>query len=518
LLSQHAKGWCWNVVKSNSVLSEETQSHVKDLYTPFSQSPLANKLKAQLDEDQLTNCMRCGFCLPACPTYRETGIEAESPRGRIALMKAVADGLMDPDVVFAEQMNHCLGCRACEPACPADVKYGQLLEQARDAIDQHPPTSRGFANVIGFVVFKLLFPHRRMMRLLGYSLAFYQKSGLQKWITKTGLLRFLPRHLQEMESILPASSGKGVYEHIGDIHPAIGEKIATVALFRGCVMDVSFTQTNINTAKILQQAGFEVVIPPEQSCCGALHAHSGQLELARKQARQNIQVFQQAKVDYIVSNAGGCGAILVEYDHLLHEDLAWQEQAKWFASRVIDVSELIVKYGRRLHFHAGSTEDILPTNMGDQISPHYPTTTTVHSQMPAHVTQSSAQPTIVTYQDSCHLRNVMKSSQAPRELIRSVPNIQFVEMKEADRCCGSAGVYNLTQPEMASQILAHKMENVEKTQAQLILTSNPGCLLQMKLGVARHSNPAQVKVEHIVDFLYERMSPTSDTSDLHTKT
>ncbi|GBG12344.1 glycolate oxidase [Paenibacillus agaridevorans] len=441
-------------------------------------NPLAQTLLNKLDYDQLTNCMRCGFCLPACPTFRETGLEPESPRGRIALMKAVADGVMDPDQVFQDQMNHCLGCRACEPACPADVKYGQLIEQARDAIEDHAEHGlpvRGLRRVM----FNGVFPNRGKLKLLGGAMSFYQKSGLRKFARGTGLMKMFPKHLQEMEAILPDASSKGVVERLGTFYPAKGEAIARVALFRGCIMDVMFAGTNVNTVKLLSEAGFDVVIPETQGCCGALHAHSGEMDGARELARTNVRVFKEAGVDYIASNAGGCGALLVEYDHLLGEDVDSdvREAAQWFAKRVKDVSQLVVEKGRIPAF--------------------------------AELAAEGGQGT-VTYQDSCHLRNVMKGSSAPRQLMRSVEGVSYVEMKEADRCCGSAGIYNVTQPEMAGQLLEHKMEHACQTGASYMLTSNPGCLLQMKHGIEKHKPPFRMEAMHIVDYLYERILPSKN--------
>lgn len=437
------------------------------------ENPLARTLLNKLDYDQLTNCMRCGFCLPACPTFRETGVEPESPRGRIALMKAVADGLMDPDQAFQDQMNHCLGCRACEPVCPADVKYGQLIEQARDAIEDH---ARHSAPVTGLrkLMFKGVFPRRGSLKLLGGSLAFYQKSGLRKLVRGSGMMRLFPDHLREMEGILPDATSRGVVEQLGALYPAKGAKIARVALFRGCIMDVMFAGTNVNTVELLSEAGFEVVIPEAQVCCGALHAHSGEMDQAKELAKINISVFKEAGIEYIVSNAGGCGALLVEYDHLLHEDAneGMREDARWFSERVVDVSKLIVEKGRIPQFAE---------------------------------LQGEASNVTITYQDSCHLRNVMKSSSAPRQLMRGVAGATFIEMKEADRCCGSAGIYNVTQPEMAGQLLEHKMEHAANTNARYMLTSNPGCLLQMKLGIEKHKPPFQMEAMHIVDYLHERL-------------
>lgn len=439
---------------------------------------MTETLRYKLDYEQLTNCMRCGFCLPACPTFAETGIEAESPRGRIALMKAVADGLMDPDEVFEEQMNHCLGCRACEPACPAGVKYGLLIEQARDAIEDHTKTHRWWVKGLRRTMFKGVFPKQKRMKLLGAGLKLYQKTGLNKAVRGLGIMKLFPDYLSDMEKILPPASSKGVAELIGTRHPAKGKKLGTAALFRGCIMDVLFTQTNVHTVELLTAAGFDVVIPESQNCCGALHAHSGEADDAKSLARSNIKAFKEAGVDYIVSNAGGCGALLVEYDHLLYDDPQWSEDAEWFAKRVIDVSDLIVKHGRKLEFAE-------------------PTAGAV-----------SGSPLRITYQDSCHLRNVMKASDAPRKLIRQVDNINFVEMKDADRCCGSAGIYNITQPEMAGQILEHKMEHANATHAEYLLTSNPGCLLQMKNGIEKHGAGDKMQSVHIVDFLHERLQPS----------
>lgn len=449
---------------------------------------LSEKLKLTLDADQLTNCMRCGFCQTSCPTFEETGLEAASPRGRIALMKAVADDVLEPDAAFRQQMDLCLGCRACEPACPSDVKYGQLIEQAREAIASEQPYSRP-VKLLRRLALEGLFPHHGRMRLLGGLLRLYQRSGLRTLARRLGILGLFPQHMREMEAVLPDAAGDGVirrWERLGLparweaaetgggrhlVIPAAldaAEKpVARVGLFRGCIMDALFTETNVNTIKLLRQAGYEVVIPAAQTCCGALHAHAGETASARRLAARNVDAFAAAGVDCVASNAGGCGASLKEYDHLLHGDPQLAEPARRFAAGVRDVSELLAE-GRPLPLKPLRAD-------GEQVT--------------------------VTYQDSCHLRNVMRVQSPPRRMIASVPGVQLRELQDADRCCGSAGIYNLTQPDMSSRVLDRKMEHVERTRANVILTANPGCLLQMKWGVARAGLTQQMEAMHLVDFL-----------------
>ncbi|MFY0545820.1 (Fe-S)-binding protein [Brevibacillus sp. H7] len=429
---------------------------------------LKEKLTAKLDYEELSNCMRCGFCQPACPTFRETGYEAASPRGRIALMKAVADGIMEPDQDFVDQMNLCLGCRACEPVCPAGVHYGQLIEQARDAIEdyvKHP----WWVRVIRKLAFEHLLPHQRRLYWLGRLLGIYQRTGLQQAIRKAGLLRILPQQLQEMESIMPEAANRGLAEELGTIVPARGERKLRVGMFRGCIMDVLFQGTNVNTVRLLADAGCEVVIPPEQACCGALHAHSGEREQARALAKRNMAAFKEAGVDIIVSNAGGCGALLQEYDHLLKGDSEWEEEAAWFSQRVRDISEVLV--------------DLVKTSQWQPLAKR------------------------ISYQSSCHLRNGMKVTRHPAQLLQNIPGATFVPLFEADRCCGSAGIYNLVQPEMSSSILVEKMEHVAATQADILVTSNPGCLLQMKAGIRRAGLSDRMEAVHLVDLLARVSEP-----------
>ncbi|WP_422658383.1 (Fe-S)-binding protein [Paenibacillus sp. EC2-1] len=464
-----------------------------------SRGALAQRMKLTLDEEQLTNCMRCGFCQMACPTFLETGLEAASPRGRIALMKAVVDGVMEPDEAFQSQIDLCLGCRACEPACPSDVKYGQLIEQTREAIAKEKEFSLP-VKLVRRTFLQGIFPHKGRLRFMGKTLKLYQTSGLQRFARSSGVLKMFPEHLQQLESVLPTVTGDGLmdlWKKAGFpvrtekttsgtdmlIIPAVGEKVSRVGMFRGCIMDVMFAKTNVNTVRLLRQAGFEVVIPDAQVCCGALHAHAGEMDDARNLASQNLAAFQEAGVDYIASNAGGCGALLKEYDHLMKddEDPQLRIQANTFAGQVKDISELLRDIGRPLV----PLED--------------------HTHQKTSVK--------VTYQDSCHLRNVMHVQGQPRDLIQQLDGVSLCELQGAEVCCGSAGIYNMTQPEMSMDLLDHKMEHVKDTKAEVVITSNPGCLLQMKWGVERAGAQDRVEAVHLVDFLSERVHLYDQNND-----
>lgn len=428
---------------------------------------IQTEFKDKMNEDELLNCMRCGFCLPSCPTYITSGHkESHSPRGRIALMKAVVDGLIEPDEDFEQSLNQCLGCRACEPVCPSGVKYGHLLEEARDIINQNKKHSARVSTVRK-VVFNELFPHQNRMRSAMGLLGFYQRSGLQTVARSIGVMKLFPDTLATMEKVLPKVPTMKEMKNRPEYLPAKGQKTKKVAFFSGCLMDTMFLETNNATMKLLQLAGCEIVIPKDQSCCGALHGHSGEKEGSKELAKRNIQAFENLDVDFIITNAGGCGAFLVDYDHLLKDDPVWSERAIRFTEKIKDISQILYE----VDFHKK-----------------------VKLQLPYQV---------VTYQDSCHLRNVMNTASAPRELIKSIEGIDFKEMKDADRCCGSAGIYNIVESEMSMQILDYKMEQTKATHATTVVTANPGCLLQMKLGIEREGLTSKMRAVHIVDLLLE---------------
>ncbi|UNJ81188.1 (Fe-S)-binding protein [Metabacillus dongyingensis] len=424
------------------------------------------QFKERMNEDELLNCMRCGFCLHTCPTYIESGFqESHSPRGRIALMKAVVDGLIEPDEDVEKSLNMCLGCRACEPVCPSGVNYGHLLEEARDIINQNKKHSLP-VRTVRKVVFEGLFPHQERMRTLTGLIGFYQRSGLQRAVQYTGMMKLFPDSLSSMEKVLPEIPTLREMKNRPTYLPAKPEKRKRVAFFSGCLMDTMFMKTNDATMKLLQLTGCEIVIPKNQACCGALHGHSGEKDSAKALAKRNITAFEELQVDYIITNAGGCGAFLIDYDHLLKDEAEWSERAESFSSKLKDLSSILVE----LEFFK------LKLKLPEQI---------------------------ITYQDSCHLRNVMKTSAEPRTLLKAIGNTEYREMKNADSCCGSAGIYNIVESEMSMQILDSKMKNAKATHATTIVTANPGCLLQMKLGIEREGLSNKVRAVHIADLLLE---------------
>lgn len=429
---------------------------------------IQEQFKERMNEDDLLNCMRCGFCLPSCPTYIESGFkESHSPRGRIALMKAVVDGLIEPDEDVEHSLNLCLGCRACEPVCPSGVKYGYLLEEARDIIHQNKKHSLP-VRAVRKAVFDGLFPHPERMRTLTGLIGFYQNSGLQTAARKIGFMKLFPDTLATMERVLPkVPTMKQMKNRPEHLSPSEGNPKKRVAFFTGCLMDTMFLETNNATMKLLQLAGCEIVIPKNQACCGALHGHYGEKASSKEMAKKNIKAFDDLHVDYIITNAGGCGAFLMDYGHLLEHDEEFKLMAVEFTKKLKDISEVLVE----LKFFEN-----------------------VCLSLPYQ---------IITYQDSCHLKNVMKTASAPRTLLKSIQGTEYQEMKEADRCCGSAGIYNIIESEMSMKLLDYKMKHAKATEAATIVTANPGCLLQMKLGIEREGLSGKMRAVHIVDLLLE---------------
>jgi glycolate oxidase iron-sulfur subunit len=411
-----------------------------------------SKPNATLDIPELYQCVHCGLCLNACPTYRTLHIESESPRGRIHLVRAAAEGRIELNERFAEHLNLCLMCRACESACPSGVHYGRIAEAAREQIG--PPGSR-LARAVANFAFTQILPYPARLRTLARFLRFYQRSGVDR-VVQT----LLPAKLRAMNAMLPAVPDR-FFQPAANVVPAIGARRARVGMLSGCVMSVLFTEINEATLAVLRRNGCDVVLPKRQVCCGALNVHNGETTAARKMARHNIDAFLAADPDAVIVNAAGCGAAMKEYDHLLRDDPAYAEKAQRFSRLVKDASEFLVELG--------------------PMTPRRPIDLTV------------------TYQDPCHLAHGQKVRSQPRALLQAIPGLKFVEMNGSDRCCGSAGIYNVTHPEMSQELLREKMAAIAQSGAEAVVAPNPGCMLQLRYGAKRYGPP--ITVFHLMDLL-----------------
>ena len=430
--------------------------------------------------EDYARCVHCGLCLNACPTYRLWNLEADSPRGRIRQMVSVEQvAIADPTqkampltASFVDHIDKCLDCRACETACPSGAQYGKLVEYARARIerDYRRPF---FSRVTRNFVFKHLLPYPRRIAAAARLLRIYQHSGLQALARGTGVLKLLG--LAGREALLPPIDSKFFFEQLGSVFPAAGPKRARVAFFAGCVAQVTFTPLNEATIRVLTANGCEVVVPECQHCCGALAAHAGAREAAREVARKNLLAFELADFDAIVTNAAGCGSTLKEYHHLFTRDEPEYAAAEAFSAKVRDVTEFLAKLGLTAAVHPVALD--------------------------AKRTRADAATSKIriTYQDSCHLLHGQKVREAPRQLLRAIPNLDFVELPYSEICCGSAGSYNITQTQTSLDLLAGKMQHAKATNAQLIVTANPGCLLQMRAGAALHQTNQQVL--HVMELL-----------------
>lgn len=413
--------------------------------------------------EDYARCVHCGLCANHCPTYRLWHLEADSPRGRIRQMIHVEQGESPLNGTFVEHIDRCLDCRACETACPSGVEYGKLVEYARARIAQEYP--RPFlSRVARRFAYERLLPHPVRIALAARLLRFYQSSGLQRLARGSGLLKSLG--LAERERLLPPIDTEFFFDRIGRTFPSQDERRARVAFFAGCVANVTFTSLNDATIRVLTANGCEVVVPHGQLCCGALASHAGFREAARATARQNLKAFLKEEFDAIVTNAAGCGSTLKEYSHLFAPGEPEYQDALAFESRVQDVTQFLAQLGLSAELR------LLPIR--------------------------------VTYQDSCHLLHGQKVREAPRKLLRAIPGLEFVELPYSDICCGSAGVYNITQTRASLDLLADKMSCAKSTGAQMIVTANPGCLLQLRAGAELHRTGQQVL--HVVELLERALS------------
>jgi glycolate oxidase iron-sulfur subunit len=408
--------------------------------------------------EDYARCIHCGMCLNHCPTYRLWGLEADSPRGRIRQMVLVDQGRLELGDAFVQHIDRCLDCRACETACPSGVEYGKLVEAARAQIEQNyrrPVASRMARSLL----FRHLLPYPRRIAVVARLLRFYQRSGMQTLARASGVLRLLG--LAERERLLPPVDSEFFFAKLGKTYPAAGPRRARVAFFAGCVAQVTFAKLNEATIHVLTANGCEVVVPAGQVCCGALAAHAGVRDVARSLARTNLDVFLREDFDAVVTNAAGCGSTLKEYEQLFSAEEETREKARTFQTKMKDVSEFLAELGWQAPIKT------LPLR--------------------------------VTYQDSCHLAHGQRIREAPRQLIRAIPGVELVEMALADHCCGSAGVYNVTQTAASLELLAEKMQHAAETRARAIVTANPGCLLQLRAGAELHGTGQEVL--HVVELL-----------------
>ncbi|MCB9057800.1 MAG: (Fe-S)-binding protein [Calditrichae bacterium] len=411
------------------------------------------------DYDQLVNCMHCGLCLPACPTYALTGLEKHSPRGRIRMIKAVADKDLEITPGYIQSLDFCLDCQACVTACPAGVEYGQLVEAAHHQISAFQKKS-GKTSFLKTVLLNGLFKKQQRLHLAASLLRIYQKIGLHKIVVKSGFLKIFSTKLHELNILSPKVSGYKPYPKFfqKENSDSTGIKVGVVT---GCIQDVFFNNVNHDTIDVLAYNGYQVITPANQQCCGSVFGHNGELDLAKKAVRDLIDLFWNEKVEHIIINSAGCGSYMKHYDTLLHDDAVYKDKAAWFVSRVKDVSEFLADQGFKR-----------PEN-------------TLNLK--------------VTYHEPCHLVHGQKISNQPREIIKALPGAEFIELQESDWCCGSAGIYNVTHYEDSMKLLDRKMDKIKKSGAQYVVSGNPGCMIQLVYGSNKFN--AGVEVIHPVSLL-----------------
>lgn len=414
------------------------------------------------DQSLINACVHCGFCLTTCPSYRVIGKETDSPRGRIYLMDAINKGEASLTDAAASHFESCLGCLACTTACPSGVQYDRLIDSVRSQVNrnhQRPLPVR----LLRQLIFSL-FPYPDRIRLLLSPLALYQWLGVSKLVRGTKLLDRWAPQLAAMEAILPQVTPKCFQDNLPDVVPAQGEKRYRVGMILGCVQRVFFSHVNEATARVLSANGCEVVIPKSQGCCSALPAHQGEADQAQALARQMIDSFADTGVDYIIINAAGCGHTLKDYGHILKDDADYRDRAIAFSNRVRDVQEFLVEVG-----------------------------------LTAKLSAITDKPLKLVYQDACHLRHGQGITQPPRQLLKQIPGVTVVDPIDAELCCGSAGVYNMLQPQVANELGQMKVTNLMNTGAAMIASSNPGCALQIQKHLAEQGH--EVPLMHPIELL-----------------
>ena len=477
----------------------------------------------KLDHEAMMDCIHCGLCLSQCPTYAEDGLEADSPRGRIYLMRALAEGRVEPKEEVTQHFDSCLGCRACETACPSGVRYGHLIENTREFLRQEQAPTKHRSLLVQ--VLEAVFPYSNRLDALLVAVRIGRKSGLIAIARRLRLMKLLGP-LGAMEANLPELRPFGSHRKFPLVFKPRGEQTASVGMVTGCVLPVLQPQVNEATASVLSKAGCHVAAPMNQRCCGALHAHGGDLDTARKFARHNIALFeswekQHGELDAIIINAAGCGAALKEYSSWLAEDSAWRERAEKFVLKIRDVSEFLAAepFNSRLQVLAGSKKtapeptitrdaprEVVPNTPGASSLPNAASKSDnkilplesdeqTHDSAANRKAPKAPSADRVTYHDACHLAHGQGVRAQPRKLVKMAADglgIELVPLAESEMCCGSAGTYNILQPEMASQLLERKMKNIEATGAGIVVSSNIGCTLQLRGGIRKSKSKLQV--------------------------
>ena len=412
---------------------------------------------AGIDYELFLDCVHCGLCTASCPTYLELGNENDSPRGRIYLMRAVTDGRLSLSNDVRRHLELCLDCRGCESACPSGVQYGKLIEPFRVAMEQQGEGAKKTDDWFHQTILFKLFPYPERMRWALWPARIAQWLGLDQLLVRSGLWKLLPSRLGRLVTLLPKLAKPE--EPLPAFLPAKGRRRARVALFTGCVADVMFRSTNWATARVLQENGCDVVVPQTQACCGAIHLHAGASEPAQQLADANVDAFKVDDVDAVLINVAGCGSMLKDYGHHWHDERADERQR--FAAKVRDISEFLDELGL--------------------------------------ITPPGSLPVTATYHDACHLAHAQKVREQPRRLLERIPGLKLVELPESDLCCGAAGTYNLTEPEMAERLSRRKLKNILSTGARVVVTANAGCLLQ----IAREARMQGevLKIVHPIDLL-----------------
>ncbi len=406
------------------------------------------------DPKLIDACVHCGFCLSTCPSYRVIGKETDSPRGRIYLMDGINTGEVELTNASIQHFDSCLGCLACVTTCPSGVRYDQLIESTRAQVARQ--ADRPLAERLLRQAIFTIFPYPDRLRLLLRPVSLYQKIGLQKWVRSIGLLPKISTQLAAMEGMLTEIPENGWQDTLPEVIPAQGTQRYRVGLLLGCVQRLFNPDVNEATVRVLTANGCEVVIPPSQGCCGALSHHQGQEAQAQELARQTIDTFEAANLDYLLINASGCGHTLKEYAHILQDDVNYVDRAKVFVEKVRDVQEFLADVG-----------------------------------LTATLSPLQAEPLTMVYQDACHMLHGQKISVQPRQLLRKIPGVKLKEPIDAALCCGSAGVYNILQPEVAHELGQQKATNLTNTGAQVIASANIGCYVQISkhLGLQEKTIP-----------------------------